>query len=454
MHTSDATGGPEGVLAEFIVDTSYEAIPAAARSTAERAFVDTVGVTLAGTTADAGARAYAFVRAVGSSPDGVPLPGSSIRGTAPEAALAIGTAGHALDYDDLSWAMDGHPSVPLVPAILALAGRTDASGTDVLAAYAVGFETMCYLASPVRPSHYERGWHATSTFGTFGATAAAASLLSLDREEATSALCIAASMPAGLKRNFGSMTKPLHAGTAARSGVTAALLAADGFTADEVAISGTRGFFDLYADGAGSLPPAPGDRWALEATGINVKFYPCCYFTHTSIAATQALADEHGISPADVESIAVTASRGARDALTHPAPSTGLEAKFSMEYCVASALVREAVALDTFEEHALEDDAVQSVRERVQFDVDPALEYDSHAATVEIETIDGERLTREQRDPSGTHDNPLSANELREKFLACAERALPADTARSIHDRLASLREEESVDSLVEALAT
>jgi 2-methylcitrate dehydratase PrpD len=365
-----------------------------------------------------------------------------------EVALRVGTASHTLDYDDLSWAMDGHPSVTLVPSLFALAAEAEASGRELMTAYAAGFEVMCALADPISPDHYEEGWHATATFGALGAAGAAGKLLSLDEPQIETALNIAASTPAGLKRNFGSMTKPLHAGLASRSGVTAAVLAADGFTADATAISGERGFWDLYGpaerDGDDLL-----ELWALESEGIHIKAYPCCYFTHTSIAAAQALAEAHGLSPESVERVDVRAAQGAADALHHRDPDTGLEAKFSMEYTVASAIARDNVGLATFEQEAIEDKSVQRVRERADFAVDDRLPYDSHEALVRIATRD-DVFERRQENPPGTHQNPLSEDELRTKFEECASRALSDGMVAEVYETFAQL---DTVEDLPEALS-
>ena len=233
---------PERTLAEFVATLSYDDLPEGSVETITRAFVDTVGVTLAGTVEGAGRTAAESAGLEPADRSPAALLGVAADDAPASVALRVGTASHALDYDDLSWAMDGHPSVTLVPPLLALADEAGADGEDLVTAYAAGFETECALAAPVSPAHYEAGWHATATFGTFGATAAAARLLGLDAEATRRALCIAASMPAGLKRNFGSMTKPLHAGLCSRAGVTAARLARDGLTADATAISGERGF--------------------------------------------------------------------------------------------------------------------------------------------------------------------------------------------------------------------
>ncbi|MDL5363674.1 MmgE/PrpD family protein [Halalkalicoccus sp. NIPERK01] len=427
----------ESRLAATVTDLDPDSLDEPTTDTVERAFVDTVGVTLAGFSTEVGESVSRWL------PDGGLV--ASGKGD-PEHALALGAAGHALDYDDLSWAIDGHPSVVLVPPILALAGETDASGRDAIAAYVAGFEVMSAVAAPISPEHYEAGWHATATFGTFGAAAAAAYLLDLTPGEARNALCIAASTPAGLKRNFGSMTKPLHAGFAARSGFTAALVARDGATADAEAIGGEGGFLDLYGQPRAVEPP---ERRSIDERGIHTKAYPCCYFTHTAIAATQSLASDHGIGPADVEAITVEASQGAADALAHSDPGTGLEAKFSMEYAVASALARDRVDLATFEEPALSDPVVRRLRERVSFRADSDLGYDTHTSTVRIETT-GETVERRQENPPGTHGNPLSADRRRAKFLDCATRTLDRERAERLYEDLGGFASARSLSSLLD----
>lgn len=440
---------PSAVLASFLTDLEYEAIPDRAVRLAERCFVDTVGVTLAGAGEGAGAAAHALARAEGTGE--TTLLGGE--GTAPRSAalLANGTAGHGLDFDDVSWGMDGHPSVTLVPPALAVGEAVDATGEELLAAFVAGFETECYLASAISPAHYERGWHATATFGTFGAAAVAARLLGATATETRHALNAAASFPAGLKRNFGSMTKPLHVGGAVRAGVTAAALAVEGFTADATAIGGDRGFWDLYAgaDGVGSPAALPPDRWAILADGVHVKKYPSCYFTHTSIANAVDLATEYDLSPREIERVHVTASQGAIDALAHDDPATGLEAKFSLPYTVAAGLVRHEVGLAAFEDEAWTDPTVDAVRERVQYEVDPDLPYDAHESHMRVETADAVH-ERHRTDPPGTHENPLSRAALREKYETCASRALPAAAVDRTWASLDDLRSVASTRALLE----
>lgn len=443
----------ERTLATFTANLEFDDLPVEAVTLVERAFTDTIGVTLAGVPRDIGCRIASFVSAqsdVGTG--GASLIGRDERAPVPTATFANATTGHALDYDDLSWGMDGHPSVTLVAPILALGETAGASGADAITAFAAGFETECCLAEPISPTHYELGWHATATFGTFGATAAACSILGMDAEETEQAIGIAASMASGLKQNFGSMSKPLQVGLASRSGVTAALLADDGFTSGGAPVSGDSGFFALYSDGSITEPNSPGDPFHLRTEGINVKYYPCCYFTHAAITAAIALADEHDITPKDIESIEVTAAQGADDALAFGNPSSGMEAKFSMQYCVAAAIVYDHVGLAAFTAESIDKPIVNAIRERVRFTVDQSLPYDSHEATVRIKMADGETVDRVQKHPPGTHVNPLSDTEFREKYLNCAKHVLDEESATNTYHRVASLASEPSIADLVEVL--
>lgn len=449
---------PERRLAAFVADTEYADLPQNVPETVTRAVVDTVSVTLAGAVEGAGETAGRSAGVDAEAADPATLLGVTGDDDPAATALRVGTAAHALDYDDLSWALDGHPSVTLVPPVFALAEETGASGRDLITAFAVGFEVECAIAEPISPAHYEAGWHATATFGAFGATAAAASLLESDAETTERALAVAASMPAGTKRNFGSMTKPLHAGLCCRSGVTAATLAEEGLTATRTAVSGDQGFWDLYdprpdADGADRdardvFAFDPDGDWAIETEGIHAKAYPCCYFTHTSIAATADIVDG-GVAPEDIERIEVRAAGGAGDALAYSDPETGLEAKFSMEHAVACAAVRDRVDLAAFEADALADPAITAVRERIDFAVDESLPYDSHEATVRVETVDGNVHERRRTNPPGVHSDPLTPAKRREKFLECAERAVSEGEAERLYERLRELPKLEDVAATV-----
>src|SRR5213592_834107 len=232
------------VIAEFIVKSRWEDCPVAAVDAARRAILDCVGVMLAGS-AEPAAR---IVQQIAESEGGAPLAtivGTRRRTGAVWAALANGTAAHALDFDDTNFAMLGHPSAPVLAAGLAAGELALADGQALVHAFLLGFEVETTLAAVINPEHYDHGWHATCTLGTLGAAAAAARLLGLDTAQIRTALAVAASQSSGLKENFGTMTKPFHAGHAARSGVLAALLAREGWTASERAIEGPQGFLHV-----------------------------------------------------------------------------------------------------------------------------------------------------------------------------------------------------------------
>lgn len=453
MVKQEQESTPEAELAEFISDVEFSDLPERAIRIAERAFVDTVGVTLAGSNEGAGERAMEFaVHTTGKTS----LFGQSGESSLLEAVFANATAGHALDFDDTALsATDGHPSVPMVAPLLAVGEQEQATGQELLTAYIAGFETQAYLNAPISPGHYERGWHATATLGTFGASAATASLLDLPVSEVRHALNIAASMPAGLKRNFGSLTKPVHAGHAARTGVSATRLAANGIDADGTAISGERGFFDLYSGETSPETSAShdlGEQWVILSDGIDIKKYACCYYTHAAIYGTVQLVDEHDIDDDALRQIQIEASRGAADAVEHDDPETPTQAKFSMPYLIAYALVNGTVDLDAFKTESLTDPTVETVRKKVTFRADDGRPYDSYGASISIETTSGTVYERTQDRPPGTHEDPLSDAELEAKFRMCADRVLSTETTNEVYDYLDSLRSVPDVSEITARL--
>ncbi len=438
---TDAGPTPAADLGAVVAALSYDDLPVSVVRAAERRFADTVGVALAGAAEGAGALATETFATLSTGPATLLGGGSA---AVHDAAFANGVAGHCLDYDDVLAAIHVHPSVVVVPAVLAVAEARDLAGPDAIAAYVAGVEAQWYAAAPVTPGHYERGWHATGTIGTVGATAAVAQLLGLDAGETTHALNAAVSAAAGLKRNFGSMTKPFHAGHATAAGVVTAHLAARGFTASADAWTGPNGFYDCFGGADppdyGALPPLD-DSWVLDEPGLDVKKFPCCYFTHAPAEAAATLAADHEIAPGDVERVVVRASQAAVDTVPYDRPTSGAEAKFSAPYVVASAVARDRVGLAAFDEDALAHAPTERVRERVVFEADPSLAYGSHASTVRIERADGQCFERHEPEPPGTPETPLSEAELRRKFDACAGRALSDEEATTLYGRLDTLRD-------------
>jgi len=423
--------------------------PGDARARAARAVLDTVGVTLAGASEPASRIVQGVVATEGSG--ACAIFGRPGRASAAGAALANGTAAHALDYDDMCFVSLAHPSAPLVPAALAAAELAGPSGAAVLDAYVVGFEIEARLGALMNPRHYQRGWHCTSTLGTIGAAAAVSRLLTLDAEATGHALAIAASEASGLKENFGTMVKPLHAGLAARNGVLAALLARGGMTASGQAIEGPQGFLHAMDSESAALGDALADlgaRWEILDTGITVKLYPSCAGTHPSLDATLDLRREAGITADDVERVDIDVDSITPTVLIYDRPSSGLEGKFSMAFCAAAALVHGHVGIGTFEDAALRDARVAALMPRVTMKVDPSLDGVAPPLTqarVAITLKDGRVLSRQASGARGYPANPASDAELETKFLACARRALPDDAAGRA---LSLLREIERLDDL------
>jgi 2-methylcitrate dehydratase PrpD len=421
-------------LADFIVSA---APPDAARGAAARAVLDTVGVALAGSVEPAARIVQRVVADEGTGP--FTVFGCSAGASAPNAALANGTAAHALDFDDMCFVSLAHPSAPLVAAAFAAAEHAGASGRSLLDAYVVGFEIESRLGRALNPRHYQRGWHCTSTIGTLGAAATAARLLGLDREAAGHALAIAASEACGLKENFGTMVKPLHAGLAARNGVLAARLAAAGMTASRAALAGPQGYLaamDAEWPTLEAFVVNLGVCWEIVDAGITVKLYPSCAGTHPTLDAILDLKRRDGFGADEVASIAVGVDKITPTVLIHDRPASGLEAKFSMPFCVAAAVVHGHVGVDTFDAPSLTDPRIAAVQSRVLMEVDPTLDPLSPALTqarVRVRLTDGRELVASANGARGYPEHPATEDELEGKFLACAGRVLSgAGAARAL----------------------
>jgi 2-methylcitrate dehydratase PrpD len=431
-------------VARFMCAHDLSHAPSELFDRATWAIIDTVGVAIAGRR-EASFRVLAETLA-DSHGDATVFP-TRARTSAAQAALLNGTAGHALDYDDVADEITGHPSVVLVSALLALAEANGNTGREVLEAFVVGFEVDCAIASalPVAP-HYTRGWHATATIGTLGGATAAGRLLHLDETRMRNALGIAASMASGSRQNFGTMTKPLHAGLAARDAVLSAQLAASGFTADQNQLEGPLGFFQMY--GSDSDPSAvnsvlegPG---VLLTHGLNVKKYPCCYGTHRAADATLALRDT-GIRAAEVRSVSITLQPGGQQAIIHHRPQTGLQGKFSCEYVVAACLLDGRVGLSTFTDQAVGRSEAQDLLQRVSLREDASPPFGpstfNHAyAAVEV-TLQNGSVVRERCDIArGDARAPLRPDEQEAKFRDCLDYSGSDWNADDLLQRLTALR--------------
>jgi 2-methylcitrate dehydratase PrpD len=445
-----ATGNITGLVADFVIGAVP---PPVARERAGVATCDTIGVALAGVPEPAAE----IVRATTTTDVNGPcrLIGTDTRADASEAALANGVAAHALDFDDMCFVSMAHPSCALVPAALATAEMAGAPGRALLDAYVVGFEIECRLGMVMNPRHYHvRGWHCTSTIGTLGAAAAAARVLNLTRQQTGHALGIAASLACGLKENIGTMVKPLHAGAAARNGVTAARLAQKGFVASEQALDGPQGYLAAM-DSEG--PPSAlaraitdlGSRWEILDSGVSVKLYPSCAATHPPLDALLHLVHQHGFSSKDVESIDVEVDSMTPRLLIHDRPTTELEAKFSMPFCAAAAIVFGHPTVDTFDAAHIQESRVQKLLSHVTLRANTA--FDAAAplsqARVVVRLRDG-RTLEHRADGARGYPGRLTDDELATKFMSCAQRSLTPVAAERALRALRSIQSTANVNDI------
>jgi 2-methylcitrate dehydratase PrpD len=409
-------------LAAFVSQLRYEDIPPDAVKVVHTGFADCVGVMLAGAMEPAPQLLQTVL---------APPPGEATllfgQGTAPapEAAWINGTAAHALDFDDV--ALKGHPSTVLVPAILAEAQTLGASGRDMVTAYAAGYETWAELVRRDRGKHQGKGWHPTGIFGSIAAAAACASLRKLEAQQAAMAISIGASQSGGLTANFGTMTKPFHAGRAAHSGIIAARLARAGFSASPNALEHSPGFLMAVSpDGLLDLdsPIHAGGRWKLESEGLDIKKYPLCFAVHTFVDGVFDLMASHDLDAENVIGVETFIRRRHAIVLRYPAPATALEAKFSMPFAIACAMIVRRVGLTELDDELVRRSDIQAFMKRVSMTPDEREAVPPPPGTfadrVIVELEDGRRLdTGPITRARGTHDLPLSSAELWMKFESC-----------------------------------
>ncbi|MGE8611704.1 MAG: MmgE/PrpD family protein [Achromobacter veterisilvae] len=432
-------------LARFIVSTDAGRLDPADASAAKAAIADCIGCMMAGSVTDS-ARIARQVATSGASAGAATVIGATRRYSPQVAALANGTAAHALDFDDILWTLYGHPSVTILSSALAIAQDRAATGSELVTAYAIGVEVLGKLGRAVNPVHYEHGWHATASIGVIGAAAACARLLRLDEEKTAMALGIAASQACGIRRNFGTMVKPLHAGNAARAGVFAAELAEQGFTSNITALEDEYGWARTL--GGRSVPDSDvltrtlGEPWELREPGIVLKRYPSCGATHCALDALIALRNRHGLHHDEIERIDCDASPFAHKVLLYSRPATGLEGKFSMEFCLAVAAIEGNVDLLHFNEDWIADPRVTALLPRISFnaraDLAPDVSADAVPAEVSVRAR-GQLFTQKTLMPSGDPRNPMDEHARWRKFLSCCKTMLDERQAKALFDVVGAL---------------
>ncbi|GAA4322449.1 MmgE/PrpD family protein [Pigmentiphaga soli] len=442
-------------LGEYVAGLRYRDIPGDVLAIARQGIVDCVGVMLAGSIEPAvDAVRQAFEADTGGGASSVCF--GARRAPAHVAAWINGTAAHVLDYDDV--ALKGsHPSAVLVPAILAEAEALGASGADVLRAYVAGFETWGELIARDAGNYQRKGWHPTGVFGAVGAAAACAALRGATPGQASRALGIAASHASGVMANLGFMAKPTHAGKAAACGLLAARFAACGVSAAPDAIEHPQGYLHaLSPQGEVDLrrPPAlPPARWRLREQGLAIKQYPVCYRAHRAIDAMLGLVREHGIGAADVESVTVRFSQSHSVILKNHRPLTAIDAKFSIEFALACALLRRRVGLRDLDDAFVASPDVQRLIPRVRIEIEPQEQAGTSGYApydlVRVQLAGGAILESEHvRHARGDPQAPLTPTQLWAKFEDCVAWSGIALDAKALFDALRELEHRASVAEL------
>lgn len=445
---NDTTPTVARQLAQRIAAFGPRDLTPGARAATRTAIIDTIGVMLAGSTQPC---VQILLDTPGIAAPGGPCSvfGTSRNASALDAALVNGTASHALDYDDFSQPMGGHQSVPLVAPLLAMAEAHKLSGDALMTAYVIGIETEIRIARAVNFHHYDKGWHPTATVGIFGTVAALGHLLKLDADRIATALAIAASLAAGLKANFGTMVKPLHVGHTCRNGLLAVLLAERGYDANAAAFEQRQGFFNAF-NGPGHYDANRifedwGKPLEIESGTLGLKQFPCCGSTHPAVFMALTLVRDEHVKADEIESIHIEAHRRRLPHTDNPDPQTPLAAKFSVQYAVARALVDGAVRLEHFEGERHRDPAIRRLLALTRTDPHPDMPDDSphqFGAEVTLTLRDGRVLSRRTDNMIGRGaDNPMTGDELWEKFSDCCRQAIGSSEALALYERLEALDE-------------
>ncbi|MDY7079974.1 MAG: MmgE/PrpD family protein [Chloroflexota bacterium] len=443
-------------IANFICGTSYSDLPDDVIDRARQCLLDSIGVALYGASFEASRISVEMVRDVAGKAESTVL-GTELKAPSFLAALANGISGHVTDYDDVMIDSQGHPSCVLMPTTLALAEKWGSSGRDLLGAFVLGSEVAGKLGLVMGMEHYAVGFHSTGTIGAVAAAAAASKILGLPPAKVSNALGIAASGAGGLRQNFGTMTKSWHAGHAASTGVMAALLAQKGYDASGQALDGEAGFRRAFQGGETPFSVAQmGNPYSL--TKIQFKRHPSCAFTHPPVDAALKLREEHRIQPEQVASVVCHVMPRSRSVLIYQRPELALQAKFSLEYCVAAALLWGHLGIEQFTDEVVALPQAKQMIEKVSVALEPSLEELAlkkrliNPCLIELKLKDGQEFSLTVEEARGGPSDPLSWAELEEKFLSCSRRTLSTSRAREFIAHVKQLEKMESATDLVALL--
>lgn len=414
-------------VAQFVHSTRYDDVPTHVVQLGKKAILDCLGLALAGAKAQGSAILRRHIEEMGCANGAATVFGTRLRAPSRFAALANGNAMHSDDFDDTYHPSRIHPSAAVAAALLADAEVLNRSGREVLTAFNVGVEVSCKISEAIDEQHYQRGYHTTGTCGVFGAAAAVCNLRNLPAATILNALGIAGSEAAGLRENFGTMVKPLHAGRAAENGLVAGSLAATGFTAAPAVLEGARGFFRAGGGGydAHKIHGKLGNPWTFAAPGISIKPFPSGALTHPAMSKLQELVVAHDFSPGQIARLEVKTNRLLPENLTYHRPTTGLQGKFSMEFCLASVAVLRKAGLAEFTDAVVNRRDVQEFISKIDYtaygdDEAAANDYGRLTTFLEIVLQDGRRIPARADVAKGDPAIPMSDDEVAAKFRECA----------------------------------
>ena len=453
--------------AQFVEKITFESIPVEATRIGTRCLLDGLGLFVAGSAEHTVQLLADDAAQTGGRPDALLLSRGETQVPAPIAARILGTAGHAHDWDDSQVSLDPahvyglltHPTIPPLSSALVMAQKVGAiDGKKLMLAFLTGFEVECKISEWMLPQHYVKGMHSSGTVGTFGAYAAAAKLLGLRGDKLRSGFGIAASFAAGIRCNFGTMTKPLHVGRAAENGVTAALLAERGFTADPDALDGPWGFYAVQGGGvsADKTSQGFGKVWTIVEPGVSIKPYPCGVLTHPTIDLMLKLVSEHDIKPTDIDGVKVYAGTNILNPIRYPIAANHLQAKFSLPAALAMIALARKAGKREFSDEFVASVPMQAMQRQITTELDPEIEkmgFDKMRSRIAIRLRDGRRVQgwADERYRGGP-DNPLSDADLEAKARSCCDGVLETQAQTRLIDAAWSVTQLDDAGRLMQIL--
>ena len=429
-------------IVDFILNSRYEKLSGNTITTIKRAFIDTIAVTVAAENQSLSLILRQVHKELSFEATDTTF-ATAIKSDPIEYAFLFGVMSHILDYDDVNFTFYGHPSVTLIPIILALAKENNLTGKEMMEAYSVGFEVQARLGESMGSEQYQTGWHTTSTIGIYGAVAAASKLLRFNGKQIKHVFGIASSFASGTRKNFGTMTKPIHVGLVARNAYLISKMVASGVTGSEDIFSSPLSIDSITTNKMVDFSALKklGKEWEAEQNGIIFKKYPCCAFTHRSIDAVLDIVNKNEIKLTDVVKMEAFVHYKVPTVLIYDQPKTPTQAQFSMNYCLAAAFVDKEINLSTFSEQNVKRDSVKFLMNKVEMKIDSSQKDPYEKFSKVIIYTENEAYEKIIQFPKGHPKNPLSEDEMLIKFSDCLDVLYDSETKGLLYDCLSNLED-------------